>query len=95
MSRSGGQSEARPPEFKSPNKLGTQLSTHCTKERNWGSRDKTKLDTRAVFGLKWRPIMISRAVAELSQLFRVTYLVMNPPAEIFDLIGKNRAMVKS
>ncbi|GFU41121.1 uncharacterized protein TNCV_1058491 [Trichonephila clavipes] len=31
MSRSGGQSEARPPVFKSPNKLffGTHLSTHC------------------------------------------------------------------
>ncbi|GFW88757.1 uncharacterized protein TNCV_4972501 [Trichonephila clavipes] len=29
MSRSGGQSEARPPMFKSPSKLGTHLSTHC------------------------------------------------------------------
>ncbi|GFU92321.1 hypothetical protein TNCV_1339021 [Trichonephila clavipes] len=25
-----GQSEARPPVFKSPSKLGTHLSTHCT-----------------------------------------------------------------
>ncbi|GFW83416.1 hypothetical protein TNCV_2545141 [Trichonephila clavipes] len=29
MSRSSGQSEARPPAFKSPSKLGTHLSTHC------------------------------------------------------------------
>ncbi|GFX80710.1 hypothetical protein TNCV_758171 [Trichonephila clavipes] len=29
MSQSGGQSEARPPVFKSPSKLGTHLSTHC------------------------------------------------------------------
>ncbi|GFW15899.1 hypothetical protein TNCV_4431721 [Trichonephila clavipes] len=29
MSRSGGQSEARPPVFKCPNKFGTHLSTHC------------------------------------------------------------------
>ncbi|GFU54445.1 uncharacterized protein TNCV_2980391 [Trichonephila clavipes] len=29
MSRSGGQSEARPPVFKSPSKLGTHLSTLC------------------------------------------------------------------
>ncbi|GFV38728.1 hypothetical protein TNCV_4420961 [Trichonephila clavipes] len=30
MSRSGGQSEARPPLLKSPSKLDTHLSTHCT-----------------------------------------------------------------
>ncbi|GFW94096.1 hypothetical protein TNCV_1713451 [Trichonephila clavipes] len=29
MSRLGGQSEARPPVFKSPSKLGTHLLTHC------------------------------------------------------------------
>ncbi|GFX85057.1 hypothetical protein TNCV_4998861 [Trichonephila clavipes] len=29
MSRSGGQSEVRPPVFKSPKKLGTHLWTHC------------------------------------------------------------------
>ncbi|GFW98993.1 hypothetical protein TNCV_1782121 [Trichonephila clavipes] len=29
MSQSGGQSEARPPVFKSPSKLSTHLSTHC------------------------------------------------------------------
>ncbi|GFY27165.1 hypothetical protein TNCV_2067861 [Trichonephila clavipes] len=34
MPRSGGQSEARPPVFKSPNKLGTHLSTHCTDNSN-------------------------------------------------------------
>ncbi|GFX50041.1 hypothetical protein TNCV_2375301 [Trichonephila clavipes] len=32
MSRSGGQSEARPPVFKSPSKLGTHLSTHCSRD---------------------------------------------------------------
>ncbi|GFW97378.1 hypothetical protein TNCV_4990551 [Trichonephila clavipes] len=31
MSRSSGQSEARSRVFKSPSKLGTHLSTHCTK----------------------------------------------------------------
>ncbi|GFX68546.1 uncharacterized protein TNCV_1799591 [Trichonephila clavipes] len=30
MSRSGGQTEARPLVFKSPSKLDTHLSTHCT-----------------------------------------------------------------
>ncbi|GFV39833.1 uncharacterized protein TNCV_4144701 [Trichonephila clavipes] len=30
--RSGGQSEARPPVFKSPSKLGTHLSTHCSRD---------------------------------------------------------------
>ncbi|GFX47073.1 uvrD_C_2 domain-containing protein [Trichonephila clavipes] len=29
MSQLGGQSEARPPVFKSPSKLGTHLLTHC------------------------------------------------------------------
>ncbi|GFX18232.1 hypothetical protein TNCV_4305341 [Trichonephila clavipes] len=32
MSRSDGQSEVRPPVFKSPSKLGTHLSTHCSKD---------------------------------------------------------------
>ncbi|GFW17746.1 uncharacterized protein TNCV_2653031 [Trichonephila clavipes] len=32
MSQSGGQSEARPPVFKSPSKLGFLLSTHCSRE---------------------------------------------------------------
>ncbi|GFX03415.1 hypothetical protein TNCV_4634271 [Trichonephila clavipes] len=32
MSRSGGQSEVRHPVFKSPNKLGTHLSTHCSRD---------------------------------------------------------------
>ncbi|GFV66696.1 hypothetical protein TNCV_2595161 [Trichonephila clavipes] len=32
MSRSDGQSEARPPVFKSPSKLGTPLSTHCSRD---------------------------------------------------------------
>ncbi|GFV78580.1 hypothetical protein TNCV_1888861 [Trichonephila clavipes] len=32
MSRSGGHSEARPPVFKSPSKLGTHLSTHCSRD---------------------------------------------------------------
>ncbi|GFV34408.1 transposable element Tc3 transposase [Trichonephila clavipes] len=30
VSRSGGQSEAKPPVFKSPSKLGTHLSTRCS-----------------------------------------------------------------
>ncbi|GFX55529.1 histone-lysine N-methyltransferase SETMAR [Trichonephila clavipes] len=30
MTRSGGQSEARPPVFKPSSKLGTHLSTHCS-----------------------------------------------------------------
>ncbi|GFW51900.1 hypothetical protein TNCV_1188311 [Trichonephila clavipes] len=30
----------------------------------------TNVDTERVLGLKWRPIMISRAVAELGQRFR-------------------------
>ncbi|GFW93125.1 hypothetical protein TNCV_3888661 [Trichonephila clavipes] len=38
MSRSGGNSEARPPVFKSPNKLGTHLSTHCS----WNERETHK-----------------------------------------------------
>ncbi|GFX38145.1 hypothetical protein TNCV_3837441 [Trichonephila clavipes] len=32
MSRSGGQSEARPPVFKSSSKLGTHLLTHCSRD---------------------------------------------------------------
>ncbi|GFU59723.1 hypothetical protein TNCV_3186791 [Trichonephila clavipes] len=32
MSRSSGQSEARPPVFKSPTKLGIHLSTHCSRD---------------------------------------------------------------
>ncbi|GFX96101.1 hypothetical protein TNCV_2289911 [Trichonephila clavipes] len=32
MSRSGGQFEARPSVFKSPSKLGTHLSTHCSRD---------------------------------------------------------------
>ncbi|GFU64668.1 dynein heavy chain 2, axonemal [Trichonephila clavipes] len=32
MSLSGGQSEARPPVFKSPSKLDTHLSTHCIRD---------------------------------------------------------------
>ncbi|GFW42350.1 uncharacterized protein TNCV_239471 [Trichonephila clavipes] len=32
MSRSGGQSEAKPPVFKSPSKLGTHLSTYCSRD---------------------------------------------------------------
>ncbi|GFW82853.1 hypothetical protein TNCV_3494231 [Trichonephila clavipes] len=30
----GGQSEARPPVFKSPSKLGTRLSTHCSRDES-------------------------------------------------------------
>ncbi|GFW99707.1 hypothetical protein TNCV_3419381 [Trichonephila clavipes] len=32
MSQLGGQSEARPPVFKSPSKFGTPLSTHCRRD---------------------------------------------------------------
>ncbi|GFW27051.1 hypothetical protein TNCV_92771 [Trichonephila clavipes] len=32
MSRSGGQSEARPPVFKPPSKLGTHLSDHSNRD---------------------------------------------------------------
>ncbi|GFT47158.1 uncharacterized protein TNCV_3748001 [Trichonephila clavipes] len=32
MSRSVGQSEARPPMFKLPSKFGTHLSTHCSRD---------------------------------------------------------------
>ncbi|GFV64250.1 uncharacterized protein TNCV_3000151 [Trichonephila clavipes] len=32
MSRSGGLSGARPPVSKSPSKLGTHLSTHCSRD---------------------------------------------------------------
>ncbi|GFV69604.1 uncharacterized protein TNCV_4507191 [Trichonephila clavipes] len=32
MSRSGGPSEARSPVFKPPSKLGTHLSTHCSRD---------------------------------------------------------------
>ncbi|GFY35411.1 uncharacterized protein TNCV_195041 [Trichonephila clavipes] len=31
-SRSGGQSEVRPPAFKSPSRLGTPLSIHCSRD---------------------------------------------------------------
>ncbi|GFU54391.1 hypothetical protein TNCV_3365821 [Trichonephila clavipes] len=34
MPRSGGQSKARPPVFKSPSKLGTHLSTHCSMDES-------------------------------------------------------------
>ncbi|PRD34028.1 UNVERIFIED_CONTAM: hypothetical protein NCL1_15856 [Trichonephila clavipes] len=37
MPRSGGQSEARSPVIKSPRKLGTHLSTHCSRDE-WFSR---------------------------------------------------------
>ncbi|GFU12635.1 hypothetical protein TNCV_2272791 [Trichonephila clavipes] len=39
MSRSGGQSEARPPVIKFPSKIDTHLSTHCRNdsERKWGN----------------------------------------------------------
>ncbi|GFS92667.1 myosin-VIIa [Trichonephila clavipes] len=46
MSRSGDQSKARPPVFKSPRKLGTQLSTHCRfleKNRDTFSADLIQL----------------------------------------------------
>ncbi|GFT22464.1 hypothetical protein TNCV_3274291 [Trichonephila clavipes] len=36
MSRSDGQSEAEPPVFKSPSKLGTHLSTHCSRDKRLG-----------------------------------------------------------
>ncbi|GFW15458.1 hypothetical protein TNCV_4655981 [Trichonephila clavipes] len=36
MYRSGGQSEVKPQVFKSPNKLGTHLSTHCSREERLG-----------------------------------------------------------
>ncbi|GFV38278.1 hypothetical protein TNCV_1723591 [Trichonephila clavipes] len=32
--RSGGQSEARPSVFKSPGKLGSHLSTHCSRDES-------------------------------------------------------------
>ncbi|GFU78672.1 hypothetical protein TNCV_2302831 [Trichonephila clavipes] len=32
VSRSGGQSEARPPVIKFPSKLGTHLSTYCSRK---------------------------------------------------------------
>ncbi|GFW75296.1 uncharacterized protein TNCV_4189511 [Trichonephila clavipes] len=32
MPRSGGHSEERTPVFKSPSKLGTHLSTHCSRD---------------------------------------------------------------
>ncbi|GFX93369.1 hypothetical protein TNCV_151751 [Trichonephila clavipes] len=33
MSRSDGQCKARPQVFKSPSKLGTNLSTHCSRDK--------------------------------------------------------------
>ncbi|GFV88426.1 hypothetical protein TNCV_1242391 [Trichonephila clavipes] len=43
MSESGGQPEARPPVFKSPSKLATDLSTHCSMNeklsRPWPARE--------------------------------------------------------
>ncbi|GFT86764.1 hypothetical protein TNCV_2318881 [Trichonephila clavipes] len=51
---------------------GLRLSTK--KERNWISRNKTVEDTERVGGLKGRPIMISKAVAELGQRNRVKLL---------------------
>ncbi|GFV38980.1 hypothetical protein TNCV_965461 [Trichonephila clavipes] len=38
MSRSGGQSEARPPAFKFPSKLGTHLLIHCRGVGTSGSK---------------------------------------------------------
>ncbi|GFX82505.1 hypothetical protein TNCV_2166531 [Trichonephila clavipes] len=36
MSRSGGESEANSPMFKSPSKLNTHLSTHCNRDERLG-----------------------------------------------------------
>ncbi|GFV61113.1 hypothetical protein TNCV_1972881 [Trichonephila clavipes] len=47
---------------------------NAKEERNWSSKDTTNVDTKRVFGLKWIPIMISRAVAELGQRFRLKML---------------------
>ncbi|GFS81276.1 diacylglycerol kinase [Trichonephila clavipes] len=53
--------------------------------------------TKRVFGLKCRPIMISRTVAELGQRFRASNALrfhLSRTTEIFDIIEKNRAMLK-
>ncbi|GFX26597.1 uncharacterized protein TNCV_4536082 [Trichonephila clavipes] len=54
-------------------------STNAREERNWRSRDTTNVDTKRVFGLNWRPIIISKAVTELGQRFRVKQCFMDPP----------------
>ncbi|GFT14811.1 phosphatase and actin regulator 2 [Trichonephila clavipes] len=40
--------------------------------RNWNSPDTTNVNTKKVYGLNWRPFMISKAIAELGQRFRVS-----------------------
>ncbi|GFY06677.1 hypothetical protein TNCV_3525331 [Trichonephila clavipes] len=46
LNRTGGQSEERPPVFKSPSKLGTHLSTHCSRDERLNrpclARNKTR-----------------------------------------------------
>ncbi|GFU63637.1 hypothetical protein TNCV_4588421 [Trichonephila clavipes] len=53
MCRSGGQSEARPPVFKSPSKLGTHLSTHC-------SRDERLIQPCPALGIEPTPVVWKR-----------------------------------
>ncbi|GFX63981.1 hypothetical protein TNCV_41571 [Trichonephila clavipes] len=53
MFRSGGQSEARPPVFKSPSKLRTHLSTHF-------SRDEKVKSTLPSPGIEPGPVVCKR-----------------------------------
>ncbi|GFV04183.1 hypothetical protein TNCV_918041 [Trichonephila clavipes] len=67
------------------------------KKKEIGVQDMTKIDTKRVFGLKRRRIMISIAVAELGPRFRVSnalWIHLPRTSEIFDIIGKKQSHVE-
>ncbi|GFW61388.1 hypothetical protein TNCV_4137051 [Trichonephila clavipes] len=57
MPRLGGQSEARPPVLKSPSKLDTHLSTHCSRNERLGQScpagNKTGTEENAMTNAFW------------------------------------------
>ncbi|GFV44710.1 hypothetical protein TNCV_212631 [Trichonephila clavipes] len=56
MPRSGGQSEARSPVFKSPSKPGTHLSTHCSRDESLSQPCPARDGTRTCGGLSGRAV---------------------------------------
>ncbi|GFT93677.1 hypothetical protein TNCV_1920521 [Trichonephila clavipes] len=65
-------------------------------ERNWSSRDTTNVDTNKVFGLNWRPTMISKAVAELGHQFKITKVLdhVNQCINLFHKIAGEASIYK-
>ncbi|GFU53797.1 hypothetical protein TNCV_4254171 [Trichonephila clavipes] len=51
MCRTGGQSEARSPVFKSPIRLGTHLPTHCSRDERLSRRFPARVQNTIKDGL--------------------------------------------